>query len=115
MAAFLEIKDLSAGYFAKTVLHNLSLEVQPGEMLGVIGPNGCGKSTLIKAVSGVLKLKSGEIELQGRDLLKLKAAERAKKIAVVAQTSTLPAAFSAAEIVLLGRTPHLGAFGQEGP
>lgn len=115
MSAFLEVKDLSAGYAARMVLHQLSLEVQAGEMLAVIGPNGCGKSTLIKALSGVLKIKSGEVRLEGHDLFKLKPTERAKLIAVVAQNSPLPTAFNAAELVLLGRTPHLGAFGQEGP
>lgn len=115
MSAFLEIDGLSVGYSNKTVLQNLSLEVQPGELLGVIGPNGCGKSTLIKTLSGLLKPKSGQIKMQSQDLFKLKPGERARKIAVVAQNSTLPPAFNVAEVVMLGRTPHLGAFEQEGP
>lgn len=115
MSTFLEITELTAGYGAKTVLQGLSLEVKPGELLGVIGPNGCGKSTLIKAASGVLRPKSGQVRLEGRDLLKIKPEERAKMMAVVAQNPSLPAGFTAAEIVLFGRTPHLGAFQQEGP
>jgi iron complex transport system ATP-binding protein len=115
MSTFLEISELTAGYGDKTVLQGLSLEVKPGELLGVIGPNGCGKSTLIKAASGVLKPKGGRVWLEGRELLKIKAEERAKIMAVVAQNPSLPAGFTAAEIVLFGRTPHLGAFQQEGP
>lgn len=114
-SSLLSLNKLSAGYGNRTVLHELSLELRPGELLGVIGPNGCGKSTLVKAVSGVLKPSGGEILLEGRDLLKLKAAERARLLAVVAQNPSLPPAFTAAEIVMLGRTPHLGAFQQEGP
>lgn len=112
---FLEIKNLSSGYPGKTVLRDISLEVQPGELLGVLGANGCGKSTLVKTISGLLKPTSGEIKLEGRDLLKLRPDERARLMTVVSQSPSLPAAFTAAEIVLMGRTPHLGAFQQEGP
>ncbi|MDB5078471.1 MAG: hypothetical protein JWP00_395 [Chloroflexi bacterium] len=115
LSPFLEIKNLTAGYPGKTVLHNINLEVQPGELLGVLGANGCGKSTLVKTVSGLLKPASGEIRLEGRDLVKLKPEERARLMTVVSQNPSLPAAFTAAEIVLMGRTPHLGAFQQEGP
>ncbi len=113
--AFLEIRNLQAGYGSRRVLHDLSLSVAPGEMLGVIGPNGCGKSTLVKAVSGVLKPQGGEVFFEGRNLLRLKPHERARLLAVVVQNPSLPSAFTAAELVLLGRTPHLGAFQQEGP
>ncbi len=112
---FLEIKNLSTGYPNKPVLYNISLEVQPGELVGVLGANGCGKSTLVKAISGLLKPSGGQIRLEGRDLLELKSEEKARLMTVVAQNASLPAAFTAAEIVLMGRTPHLGAFQQEGP
>jgi iron complex transport system ATP-binding protein len=115
MTALLEVHELRAGYGARTVLHELSLNLQRGELLGVIGPNGCGKSTLIKTISGIMKPKSGHVQLEGRDLLKMKLEERARLVGVVAQNPSLPAAFTAAEIVLFGRTPHLGAFQQEGP
>ncbi len=115
MSAFLTVNQLKAGYADRLVLSGLSLEVQPGELLGVIGPNGCGKSTLIKAVSGVLKPRSGQVLLEGRDLLRMKAEERARLVGVVAQNPSLPPAFTAAEVVMFGRTPHLKAFQQEGP
>src|SRR5690349_14165702 len=112
---FLEIENLSAGYAGKPVLREVSLEVRPGELLGVLGANGCGKSTLVKTISGLLKPSAGQIRLEGRDLLKLKPEERARLMTVVSQNPHLPPAFTAAEIVLMGRTPHLGAFQQEGP
>ncbi len=115
MSALLEINQLKAGYASRIVLHELSLELEPGEFLGVLGPNGCGKSTLIKSISGILKPKSGEVRFDGRDLLKMKPEERARVLAVVAQNTILPPDFTASEVVLFGRNPHLGAFEQEGP
>lgn len=112
-APLLRVSNLLVGYGVRTVLHDLSLDLYAGEFVGIIGPNGCGKSTLVKSVSGVLKPKSGQIFFEERELLKIKASERAKLSAVVAQNPSLPAAFTAAEIVMLGRTPHLGAFQQE--
>lgn len=109
----LEIENLRSGYGANTVLKNLSLELAAGEFLGIIGPNGCGKSTLVKTISGVLKPQGGQIRWEGHELLRLNAGERARLLAVVAQNSSLPGAFTAAEIVMLGRTPHLSAFQQE--
>ena len=109
----LEIEALTVGYGPRTILRDLNLNVAAGELLGVIGPNGCGKSTLIKAVSGVLKPTAGRVRLEGRDFLRLRPEERARILAVVTQNPSLPEAFTAAEIVLLGRTPHLGAFQQE--
>ena len=109
----LEIKNLAVAYPPKTVLNEISLTVEAGELLGVIGPNGCGKSTLVKAISGVLKPVGGTIWFENRNLLKLKASERAKLMAVVAQNPELPTAFAAAQLVMLGRTPHLGIFQEE--
>ncbi len=115
MQPLLEIKNLYAGYGSKPVLQDLSLVVHEGELLGVLGSNGGGKSTLVKAISGSLKPSGGRIEFEGGDWLKLKPLQRARLMAVVSQSPDLPEAFTAAEVVLLGRTPHLGAFQPEGP
>lgn len=103
----LDIRNLTVGYANKTVLQDFSLQVRAGEMLGVLGPNGCGKSTLIKALSGIIKVRSGDVTLLGQNLLKLKPPARARLVGVVPQNPTLPPAFIAAEVVLFGRTPHL--------
>ncbi len=105
--SLLEVEGLQAGYGAKTVLRDLSFALHPGELLGIIGPNGCGKSTLVKALSGLLKPKSGRVKVERQDLHRLKAAERARLLGVVPQAPLLPDTFTAAEVVMFGRTPHL--------
>jgi iron complex transport system ATP-binding protein len=76
-------------------------------VLALAGPNGAGKSTLIRAISGVVPARTGQANLDGVDLLKLSPSERARRVAVVPQMIHLPEAFTAGEIVLMGRTPHL--------
>jgi iron complex transport system ATP-binding protein len=109
----LEIQNLSASYDGRGVLKNISVTAHAGEILGIIGPNGAGKSSLLRAISGTLAPSRGTIHLDGVDLLALDAGERAKQVAVVPQSTHLPEAFSAGEVVLMGRTPHLPLFGAE--
>jgi iron complex transport system ATP-binding protein len=108
----LKVDHIEVGYNQKTVLHDVSLELQPGEVLALIGPNGSGKSTLIRAVSGVLPLRSGSIRVDGKDIGEIHDQERARLIAVVPQARNLPSAFTAREVVSLGRTPYLNWLGQ---
>jgi len=108
----LEIVDLSVGYGTKTVLQQVNFDLQPGEILAVIGPNGAGKSTLVRALSGVLPLQSGKVLFKGKDLSLLLPHERARLIAVVPQARSIPAAYTAWQVVMLGRTPYLNWFGQ---
>ena len=70
-----------------------------------------GKSTLIRALSGILPLRAGKISVSGKDISDLKPSERAKLIAVVPQVHTLPPSFTGHELVRLGRTPHLNWLG----
>lgn len=107
----IEIKDLNVSYGTHRVLKDIALAVKPGEILALLGPNGSGKSTLIRALSGVIPA-SGKIRFSGRELGDLNPAERARLMAVVPQTATLPPAFSVWETVLLGRTPYLNFLGQ---
>ena len=109
----LEIKNLSAAYDGRTILKNISFSACSGEIVGLIGPNGAGKSSLLRAISGTLTPAHGKIMLDEIDLLALDATARAKKIAVVPQSARMPEAFSAGEVVLMGRTPHLPLFGAE--
>ena len=93
----LEVKSLSVSYGTRRVLHELSLELQPGSVLALIGPNGAGKTTLIRTLSGLLKPDSGQVVVQGQDLAHLSPAARARLIAVVPQARQLPPAFTAWE------------------
>ncbi len=110
----IQLEDVSLGYNHRTVLSNVTLKAVSGEVLGLIGPNGSGKSTLIKGMTRVISLFSGHISIDGRDIGSIKREELARLIATVPQNPVLPQAFTAFEVVLMGRTPHLGLFRYEG-
>jgi len=110
----IELKQLTVGYPELIVLRELDLRVEPGEILAVVGPNGVGKSTLVRSVSGALRPLAGSVEIGGRRLHELPPAERARMVSVVPQASNLPPAFTALDVVILGRTPYLGWLGSEG-
>jgi iron complex transport system ATP-binding protein len=108
------IEDVSFAYGERRVLDAVSLAVAPGERFGLLGPTGSGKSTLIRLCSGVLRPTGGHVSLGGRDLASIDPRTRARNIAVVPQETALDFPFSVLEVVLMGRTPHLGGFGFEG-
>lgn len=110
----LTLSKVSVGYGGDLVLRDISFEVVAGEIVALVGPNGVGKSTLVRAVSGTLEIASGSILIDDEDVLALRPAERARLIAVVPQAAVLPEAFTVSEIVLMGRTPHLPLWGREG-
>jgi iron complex transport system ATP-binding protein len=110
----LAIEGLRAGYRERTVLRGVSLQVRWGEVLGLVGPNGSGKTTLIRIVSGVTTPSQGRVTLLGRDALSLGVAKLARVVTVVPQAPALPSTFSALDVVLMGRTPHLGLMRWEG-
>jgi iron complex transport system ATP-binding protein len=110
----IELKDVSLGYDHRAILNDINLKAVPGKILGLIGPNGAGKSTLIKGMTRVLDIFSGHIFIDGRDIESIKREELARLIATVPQNPVLPVAFTAFEVVLMGRTPHLGLLRYEG-
>jgi len=101
-------------YGERAVLQNIKLETRPGEFLAVIGPNGSGKSTLLKGMCGLLRPFSGSVQLDGRPMRGSSRTYIARNIALVPQGAFLPELFTVMEIVLLGRTPHLGLLRYEG-
>jgi len=103
----LRAEGIAFAYRDQIVLNEIDLAIQPGELVGVIGPNGSGKSTLIKCLSRVLSPQRGRIWLDGRELASLSAQQIARTIAVVPQAVELPPGFTAFEIVMMGRVPHL--------
>ncbi|HEY82908.1 MAG TPA: ABC transporter ATP-binding protein [Dehalococcoidia bacterium] len=111
----IEVHNVCLGYGRETVLDGLTFRVRPGEMVGLIGPNGCGKSTIIRALSRVIPPRSGEILIDGKEITKIPRRELACLVGVVPQMPILPSAFTAFEVVLMGRNPHLGLFQYEGP
>ncbi|MGF7184694.1 iron complex transport system ATP-binding protein [Desulfitispora alkaliphila] len=113
MTIGIRIKDVHFSYSTDPVLHELTLDIEPGEVVGIIGPNGSGKSTLIKAISAALQPQLGKIYFGEQELFKLKAKELAKSLAVVPQDTIINFNFSVWEVVLMGRMPHQGRFASE--
>lgn len=106
-------KGLSYAYDGATVLNNLSFTVSSGEFFIVIGPNGSGKTTLMKMIAGLIKLQNGELEIKGQSVKKYKRKILARKIAFVPQQVPTDFPFVVKDVVLFGRSPHLGTFGLE--
>jgi iron complex transport system ATP-binding protein len=94
-------------------LQALDFDVQPGQLVGIVGPNGSGKTTLLRLLSGALPSNKGEVDVDGRPLSTWSPTQLACFLAVVAQKTQLQFPFSAAQVVLLGRTPYLSGFGFE--
>jgi iron complex transport system ATP-binding protein len=113
-ATALDVSSLTVAYGARVALRDVSLSLPVGELLGLVGPNGSGKTTLIRAVSGVVAPQAGGVSLNGDDTLRLSPKEVALRVAVVPQNPQLPPAFTALELVLMGRTPHLKLLQGEG-
>ncbi len=111
----LEAKDLHAAYRDEDVVAGLSLTVRSGDFIGVIGPNGSGKTSLLKALSRALRPRRGVVLLGGEDLYRLPAREVARDLAMVPQETAVSFAFTALEVVLMGRNPHLGRLQAAGP
>ncbi len=109
----ISVRDVSASYDGITALDGLSLDVAGGEFVGLIGPNGCGKSTLVRVISGVLEPERGEVELRGRSLSRMTRVDIAKTVAVVPQESHFFLNFSCMDVVLMGRNPYLRRFQSE--
>jgi iron complex transport system ATP-binding protein len=110
----IELDNVSLGYDHRAILHDVNMNAKPGQILGLVGPNGSGKSTLIKGIARIIDLFSGRIVIDGRDIEAIRLDELARLVATVPQSPALPAAFTAFEVVLMGRTPHLGLLRYEG-
>lgn len=105
--------DVHAGYGAADVLARLSLSVRSGELFGVLGPNGCGKTTMLRLVSGVLRPRAGRVTLFGADVAATSPRDVARRVAVVPQDAAPVFAMAALEVVLLGRHPWRSALAFE--
>jgi len=106
-------RGLGHAYGRREVLREIDLSADPGEVVGLVGPNGSGKSTLIRILSGVLRGYSGEVRIGGRELSQLSRRELARLLAVVPQEPAFSFPFTALEIVLMGRHPHLAGLAFE--
>src|SRR5690606_2049221 len=95
-------------------LHGVDLAIRGGSFVALVGPNGAGKSTLARVLAGLLTPTRGAVALEGRPLASVPRRERARRIAFLAQEPPQDLAFTAWEVALMGRAPHLGALGLDG-
>lgn len=102
----IEVKNISKAYGNKKVVDNVSLKIEEGKITSFIGPNGAGKSTLLSIMSRLLKRDSGEVLIDGKDILKWDNKELAKKIAILRQSNNINIRLTIRELVSFGRFPH---------
>ena len=111
----LRAESVSFGYDGGFTLTDASVAIAPGSLTGLLGPNGCGKTTLLKLLSGVLRPRTGRVMLGDRLLTSMTRRELARHVAVVPQETHPAFDYTVMEMVLMGRHPHLSAFQLEGP
>lgn len=102
----IRVKNLWCGYPGRSVLKGISFEVEQGEFIGLLGPNGSGKTTLLMSLSGVIPFQDGQIEVMRQPILNVRHKDRARRMAVVTQDSTVHFPFECEEVVRMGRYPH---------
>ena len=106
--SMLMVKNLFFNYGTVPILEGISFDVRKGQLYGLFGPNGCGKTTLFKCCLKFLKTSSGDVLIDGIDINKIKTSRMAKLVAYIPQEHKPPFPFLVKEIVLMGRTPHMG-------
>lgn len=111
----LSIMGVECRYASVKILEDVTFQAEAGELIGVLGPNGAGKTTLLKTISGVLKPSGGVVYVDGMALSRMGIKEVAKNIAVVPQDPQTTFNFTAMEIVLMGRNPHMSRLQLESP
>ncbi len=102
----LNINDLTFKYNSHNVLNNINFSVEKGEILTILGPNGVGKTTLLKCINSILKREKGDIYINGQDTFNMDVTQIAKQMSYVAQHSDA-AKMTAFDAILLGRRPHI--------
>jgi iron complex transport system ATP-binding protein len=113
VSARLALEGVAARLGDRAVLAGVDLAVAPGEIVGLVGRNGAGKTTLLRIAAGTLAPDAGRVTLDGSEIASFDRRARARIVALVPQDTQVPFPFSVAELVLMGRTPHLGFLGFE--
>ncbi len=109
----LTVEQLDAGYGDTLALRDVTLAVGAGDFLGVLGPNGCGKTTLLRALRGTLRPRRGHVKLEGRDLRATDTRALARTMAYLPQDMSIDLDFTVRELALMGRSPHVSRFARE--
>ncbi|MBF0101858.1 MAG: ABC transporter ATP-binding protein [Desulfobacterales bacterium] len=112
MTAIFEVQHLYFAYSNHDVLQNMNFALLQGKFYGILGPNGCGKTTLLDILSGYRKVNRGDIMLRGKNINTYPKHELAKIISVVAQQTEIHFPYTVQEIVMMGRYPYIDRFSQ---
>lgn len=110
MDTLINMSGVSFAYEAQKVIADLSMSLQPGRFYGIIGPNGCGKSTCIDLLIGHRQPDSGSIEYKAADLARYSKTALSREMALVPQNFYINFPFTAREVVMMGRYPHIPRF-----
>ena len=111
----LKVTDLAAGYSGHSIISHVSFGIRPGEIMALIGANGCGKTTLLRTVTGELPPISGRIEAGGRDISGASVKDMAKIMSIVMTGGGRPDYFTCHDMVSSGRYPYTGRLGRLRP
>ncbi|MDO5744048.1 MAG: ABC transporter ATP-binding protein [Micrococcaceae bacterium] len=103
---------LDIGYDGRLISHELDVVIPPGSFTAIIGPNACGKSTLLRALSRLLKPTAGQVDLEGRNIHGYRTRDVARRLALLPQSSSAPDGITVADLVARGRFPHQGLLRQ---
>ena len=109
----LDIKKITFKFDNTPIFNNIEFQVNSGESVGIVGPNGCGKTTLIRVISGVLEPFNGEIYVDGQDLKKLSVVERSRHLSVAPQMPEFPLDYTVYQMLMMARNPYLSLFSWE--
>ncbi len=112
VASRLSAKDLSVSFAATPVLDRLSVALPDGKVTAIVGPNACGKSTLLRSLARLQPAGRGQVILDGKDIAKENSKSVAKRLAILSQSPIAPEGLSIRDLVLRGRTPHQSAWRQ---
>ena len=107
----MKLDSVCAGYGSKIIVGGVSLDIRPGEIISLIGPNGGGKSTLLKSISGQLKLMGGAVYLEKEALSEISPKVLSKKLSIVTTERIKPQLMTCRDIVMSGRLPFTDGFG----
>jgi iron complex transport system ATP-binding protein len=104
----LHVDDVTIGYDKRVISEDLSVSIPDESFTVIVGPNACGKSTLLRGLSRLLKASEGQVILDGADINSYKTKEVARRVGLLPQTSTAPDGMTVADLVARGRYPHQG-------